>query len=140
MLLGLITTIYWIPRQEHGPDGTVKTLEQWEVGRETPNGFANTFLARMVEVTWKFLARIIIEVGLTVDAWVGGDARDRRDLARQERENEEEANRMREMAELQRGRSEPFGQPRDHMGSVGQREGQEERGPSPFVNESAHRA
>ncbi|KAH6690218.1 major facilitator superfamily domain-containing protein [Leptodontidium sp. MPI-SDFR-AT-0119] len=128
MLLGLITTIRWIPGQEHGPDGSVKTLEQWEVGRETPNGFSTTWTARRFEVFWKFLARLSMGVYLFVDDLAGGDARERREMERLDRENEEERERMRELDEVGRGRSGA------EMGEV-----HEERGPSPFVNGSAHR-
>ncbi len=76
---------------------------------------------------------------LTVDGWAGGDARDRRDMARQEMENEEEQNRMRELEELQRGRSGVYDCQEDLMMSAGDGEDQDGRGPSPFVNGSAHR-
>lgn len=137
MLLGLITTIRWIPAQEHGPDGTVKTLEQWEVGRPTPNGFSNTWTARTVEIVWKWLASLSMRLYLFVDGLAGGDARERRDMARLERESEEERERMREMEEVERGRNGAHDgvDPMMGMGEV-----REERGPSPFVNGSAHRS
>lgn len=139
MLLGLITTIRWIPAQEHGPDGTVKTLEQWEVGRPTPNGFSNTWTARTVEIVWKWLARLSMRLYLFVDGLAGGDARERRDMARLERESEEERERMREMEEVERGRS-GVHDGGDRMMGFGMGEVREERGPSPFVNGSAHRS
>ncbi|KAH7364642.1 major facilitator superfamily domain-containing protein [Rhexocercosporidium sp. MPI-PUGE-AT-0058] len=134
MLLGLITTIRWIPGQEHGPDGGVKTLEQWEVGRQTPNGFSNTWSARTFEVLWKMLARMSMGVYLFVDGLAGGDARERRDMERLERDNEEERERMRELDEVGRGRGIEESGDDCMMGEV-----HEERGPSPFVNGNAHR-
>lgn len=133
MLLGLVTTIYWIPGEEHGPDGTVKTLEQWQVGRQIPNGFANTWSARTFEVLWNSFARLSMGSYLFLDGLVGGDARERREMAMLERENEEERERMRELEELQRGRE---GNRMMHTGMV---DVGEERGPSSFVNGSAHR-
>ncbi|CZT47243.1 related to high-affinity phosphate permease, phosphate-repressible [Rhynchosporium secalis] len=134
MLLGLITTIYWISGAEHGPDGTVKTLEQWEVGRPTPNGFSTTRSARTFEVFWESLARLWMGIYLFIDGFAGGDARERRDMKREEKENREEAERMRELDEAVE---------EDRNGGVGGRlvggEEREDRGPSPFVSGSAHR-
>ncbi|KAL2065150.1 hypothetical protein VTL71DRAFT_4291 [Oculimacula yallundae] len=140
MLLGLFTTIYWIPGNEHGPDGTVKTLEQWEVGRPIPNGFSNTWSARTFEVLWKLFARFWMGFYLFVDGLAGGDARERREMARLEKENEEERERMRELDEVERER----GGFRDGRAGALERLGghdmeMEERGPSPFVSGSAHR-
>lgn len=83
MLLGFITTIFWIPGAEHGPTGQVKTLEEWEVGRATPNGFAQTKIARMVEWCWKLIARVWDKVYLFVDHLAGGDERERREARKQ---------------------------------------------------------
>ncbi|KAK0102539.1 Inorganic phosphate transporter pho84 [Cadophora gregata] len=141
MLLGLITTIRWIPGQEHGPDGTVKTLEQWEVGRPTPNGFSNTWTARTVEVAWKFLTTISMRLYLFVDGLAGGDARERREMARLERESEADRERMRELEGLEGGRSctDVYGGG-DRITAFGIGNASDERGPSPFVNGSAHRS
>ncbi|XMA19389.1 hypothetical protein WAI453_012180 [Rhynchosporium graminicola] len=134
MLLGLITTIYWISGAEHGPDGTVKTLEQWEVGRPTPNGFSTTRSARTFEVFWKSLARLWMGIYLFIDGFAGGDARERRDMKTEEKENREEAERMRELDEVVE---------EDSNGGAGGRlvggQEREDRGPSPFVSGSAHR-
>lgn len=56
MLCGLVITWLWIPSNEHAPDGEVKTLEQWEVGRGD-NGFSNTWLARIVAAVYRWLVR-----------------------------------------------------------------------------------
>lgn len=83
MLLGLWATWKWIPGQDHGPDGKVKTLEQWEVGRSTPNGFSQTRLARVVEKCWKSIAKVMDRIYLALDSLAGGDEKERR---QQERE------------------------------------------------------
>ena len=72
MLLGLLATVKWIPGQEHGPDGKVKTLEQWEVGRETPNRFAQTRVAKIVEWIWKRTVKAADRVYLALNGLVGG--------------------------------------------------------------------
>ncbi|CAG8978486.1 hypothetical protein HYALB_00005061 [Hymenoscyphus albidus] len=82
MLLGLFVTWKWIPGQEHGPDGKVKTLEQWEVGRTTPNGFSQTKTARAVRRVWKVAAGVIELVYLFLDKLAGGDEKEVRELAR----------------------------------------------------------
>ncbi|KAH8649683.1 major facilitator superfamily domain-containing protein [Tricladium varicosporioides] len=86
MLLGLWMTWKWIPGQERGPDGEIKTLEEWAGGRETPNKFAQTRLAKVVEVTWKFIAHIAEESYLGLDKLVGGDERERREQAKRDEE------------------------------------------------------
>ncbi|KAH6666839.1 major facilitator superfamily domain-containing protein [Halenospora varia] len=53
MLLGLWMTWKWIPGQERGTDGEIKTLEEWAKGRSTPNKFAQTRLAKIVECRLK---------------------------------------------------------------------------------------
>ena len=60
-------------------------------------------------------------------------------MARLERESEEERERMREMEEVERGRS-GVHDGGDRMMGFGMGEVREERGPSPFVNGSAHRS
>lgn len=82
MLLGLFVTWKWIPGQEHGPDGKVKTLEQWEVGRNTPNGFAQTKLARVTRKIWKVLAHVVEAIYLFLDKLAGGDEKEIREEAR----------------------------------------------------------
>jgi PHS family inorganic phosphate transporter-like MFS transporter len=89
MLLGLLTTIAYIPADEHGPNGKVKTLEQWEIGRETPNGFAQTRLARVVEWCWRLLAKGWARVYLVVDHLAGGDERERREANKEEQRRRE---------------------------------------------------
>lgn len=86
MLLGLWMTWKWIPGQERGTDGEIKTLEEWAKGRSTPNKFAQTRLAKIVEVTWKFIAHVAEESYLVLDKLVGGDERERREQARREEE------------------------------------------------------
>jgi len=55
MLLGLITTVLYIPGNESSTItiGEVKTLEEWAVGRSTPNRFAEHRLSKIVEWGWK---------------------------------------------------------------------------------------
>jgi MFS transporter, PHS family, inorganic phosphate transporter len=89
MLLGLLTTVKWLPGQEHSPDGKVKTLEQWEVGREIPNRFAQTRAAKIVEWTWKLVVRVADSVYLALDGLVGGEEKEKRELDRQGAEMEE---------------------------------------------------
>ena len=94
MLLGLIITWKWIPGQEHGQDGNIKTLEEWEVGRPTPNGFAQTRMAKLVERAWKFLARVADRLYLFADRLAGGDVKEMREQAKRDEEE------MREMERL----------------------------------------
>lgn len=55
MLLGLITTVLYIPGNESSSItiGQVKTLEEWAGGHATPNGFAEHRLSKIVEWSWK---------------------------------------------------------------------------------------
>lgn len=93
MLLGLLTTL-WLPANEHGVGGGTKTLEEWAVGRVTPNGFAQTKVAKMVKRCWKVVARAWEKVYLGIDRLAGGDEGERRgakmevvrERARQEQE------------------------------------------------------
>jgi MFS transporter, PHS family, inorganic phosphate transporter len=85
MLLGLITTIFWIPGDEHTPDGTVKTLEQWEVGRG-PNGFAKTRLARIVAVVYHWLVKFWDVIYMFLDSISGKEEAQRREWARTQAE------------------------------------------------------
>jgi len=102
MLLGLIITIAWIPGQEHGPDGKVKTLEEWEAGRETPNKFAQTPMAKVVERIWKVVVRVADKLYLFLDGLAGGEEKERREHEREAAVMEQE---MAEVDERQRGRS-----------------------------------
>jgi hypothetical protein len=89
MLLGLFITIIWIPGSEHNADGKVKTLEQWAVGRKTPNRFAATHLALFIQKIYHIL------VGPA-----GDDERDQR--AEMPPDNEEGETEMRHIEELER--------------------------------------
>ncbi|KAF4624945.1 hypothetical protein G7Y89_g13223 [Cudoniella acicularis] len=104
MLLGLWATWKWIPGQERGPDGEIKTLEDWAAGRETPNRFAQTRSAKFVEVIWKFIARIADKFYLGLDGLAGGDERERREQAKREEEEE-----MREVVAVAGGGGGVFG-------------------------------
>jgi hypothetical protein len=77
MLCGLATTIWWIPGAEHGPDGKVKTLEEWEVGRAI-NSFSRTWLAKIIAVIWKWIAKVWDAIYLWLDKMSGGDEAERR--------------------------------------------------------------
>jgi PHS family inorganic phosphate transporter-like MFS transporter len=84
MLAGLVVTWKWIPGQERGPEGKNKTLEEWEVGRNTPNGFAQTWLSRIVERIWKVVAKIGDFIYLLLDKLAGGDEVEMLELAKRE--------------------------------------------------------
>ena len=47
MLCGLLITVFWLPRMEHNADGKVKSLEEWQVGREA-NGFSKEWSAKVI--------------------------------------------------------------------------------------------
>ncbi|RDW82504.1 MFS general substrate transporter-58 [Coleophoma cylindrospora] len=91
MLCGLLMTIFWIPRAEHGPDGAVKTLEEWELGREK-NGFAETRAARIFFRLYKGIAGKLDALYLWLDKMIGGDEAAQRQLIKQR-------TRMRELAQ-----------------------------------------
>jgi PHS family inorganic phosphate transporter-like MFS transporter len=91
MILGLVTTVSWIPSAERGPTGEIKNLEELEVGRETPNGFAQTKIARIVERCWRLVARVWDKAYLAVDSFAGGDEKERR-AAKKEEQREREMN------------------------------------------------
>jgi len=59
------------------------------VGRETPNRFAQTRAAKMVEWVWKLAVRVADSVYLALDGLVGGDEKEKRELERQGAEMEE---------------------------------------------------
>jgi hypothetical protein len=92
MLCGLLITIFWIPGKERGPQGDPKTLEEWEVGRDS-NIFAQTKSARAVAGVYHRVAKTWDKVYLWLDKISGGDEKERRAA---EMEQEEE---MEEMAE-----------------------------------------
>lgn len=94
MLVGLYATVKWIPGNEHGPAGNVKTLEEWEVGRATPNKFATTRLAKAVEMVWKVLARSADRAYLVLDSFAGGDEREKREQEKQRVRMDEEMKEM----------------------------------------------
>lgn len=120
MLLGLITTVLWIPPQEYSADGKVKTLEQWEIGRETPNKFAQAPLAKVFERVWKACAKLADRVYMFVDWLAGGEEKERREQERQGSVMDQE---MAESDDRLRGRS-------DTLGGEGR--------VSPFVNGNIH--
>jgi hypothetical protein len=69
MLLGLVVTVLWIDQPERRPDGELKTLEDWQVGRPTPNNFAESTVARFVEGAWKWAVRVV----QALDVWLTGE-------------------------------------------------------------------
>lgn len=102
MLVGLFVTFKWIPGQEHGLEGKVKTLEELEVGRETPNNFATTRIAKVVEKIWKFLAKVTDSLYMALDRLAGGDEKERREQEKQRLQMEEEMQEMQEEQDQQR--------------------------------------
>jgi hypothetical protein len=93
MLLGLLTTILYIPRNESSQliVGQVKTLEEWAIGRATPNRFAEHRLSKILESGWRICA--------TIGRWMFGLA------DRMSRDEQEHAERQpeREMGEFGEG-------------------------------------
>jgi hypothetical protein len=77
MLGCLATTIWWIPGTEHGPDGKVKTLEEWEVGRAI-NSFSQSWLAKIVALIWRRIAKTWGRIYLWLVKVSGGDEVERR--------------------------------------------------------------
>jgi hypothetical protein len=69
MLLGLLVTVRWIDLPERLPNGGLKTLEDWQVGRPTPNNFAESTVAKFVESAWKWAVGRV----QTLDAWLSGE-------------------------------------------------------------------
>src|ERR1700759_5192 len=73
MLLGLLTTIRMLPASETNPDTTVKTLEQWALGRPIPNTFAphppSLFIARI----WHLIVRVADRIFMVADWGLGGE-------------------------------------------------------------------
>jgi MFS transporter, PHS family, inorganic phosphate transporter len=121
MLLGLLTTVRMLPSSETNPDTTVKTLEQWALGRPTPNTFATHPLSIFISRFWHLIVRIADRIYMIADGIVGGDEKERRqELEKQKKETEME---MRQIEELGR-----------RPGSFRDEGGEGERGPSPFVN------
>ena len=95
MLAGLATTIYWIPGAEHGPDGKVKTLEEWEIGRAV-NSFSRTWLAKIIAFIWRRIAKIWEAVYMWLDKVSGGDEAERRLQLREAEELRTQALRSRQ--------------------------------------------
>ena len=91
MLLGLLITILWIPGQEHNADGDVKTLEEWEVGRDS-NGFDKVWLAKIITPVYHKVAKVWDKFYMWFDGFTGGDLAERR-----QREEEEEIEEMEDM-------------------------------------------
>jgi PHS family inorganic phosphate transporter-like MFS transporter len=122
MLLGLLTTIRMLPGAETNPDTTIKTLEQWALGRPVPNAFATHPLSLLIARTWHLVVHVADRIYMVADGVLGGEEKERREgLKKQKHETETE---MRHIEELSRG-----------PGSFRNMDGEgEERGPSPFVN------
>lgn len=59
MLLGLLTTVRMLPSSETNPDTTVKTLEQWALGRLVPNTFATHPLSLFIARNYHFLVKYV---------------------------------------------------------------------------------
>jgi hypothetical protein len=59
MLLGLLVKVLWIDLPERLPEGDLKTLEDWQVGRPTPNHFAQSTVAKFVEGVWKWAVDVV---------------------------------------------------------------------------------
>ena len=89
MLCGLLITIFWIPggSQERGIEGGVKTLEEWEVGRDS-NTFAKTKCARLIASVYHRLAKSWDKIYLWLDTISGGEEVERRAAEREEEEEE----------------------------------------------------
>lgn len=84
MLIGFFVTLFWIPGSEHNSEGHVKSLENWEVGRES-NGFAKTWLARKITPVYHRVAKIWDRFYLWLDKVTDGDLAEQRQR-RQEQE------------------------------------------------------
>ncbi|KAF8853361.1 MFS general substrate transporter [Acephala macrosclerotiorum] len=79
MLLGLYTTIVWIPGQEHSPTThTAKTLEQWAKGRSPEKDYSDTRWGKVVEGIWKWCGRVGDRVFMFLDRLSGGEEAERR--------------------------------------------------------------
>jgi len=62
MLCGLMVTIFWLPRMERNIDGKVKSLEEWQVGRDA-NGFSNSHMAKFVAGVYHRVAKVWKKMG-----------------------------------------------------------------------------
>ncbi|CZR50448.1 related to high-affinity phosphate permease, phosphate-repressible [Phialocephala subalpina] len=78
MLLGLYTTIVWIPGQEHSPTGSAKTLEQWAKGRSPEKDYSDTRWGKVIERIWKWCGRVGDRVFMFLDGLSGGEEAERR--------------------------------------------------------------
>lgn len=76
MLCGLVITICWLPGQEC-QNGTVKSLEEWEVGRESRT-FARTGFAQAIAAAYHRAAKTWDKIYLWLDKISGGDEAERR--------------------------------------------------------------
>jgi|SRR5580700_73062 hypothetical protein len=82
MLVGFFTTFYWLPRNEYTFDpqtriNKVKTLEQWEVGRDSGT-FSATRLARFIAAVYHHFAKVWDVVYMWLDGISGGEVAQRR--------------------------------------------------------------
>jgi len=62
MLCGLVITVLWLPRIEHNADGKVKSLEEWQDGREA-NGFSRSWMAKIVAKLYHSVANVWKKIG-----------------------------------------------------------------------------
>jgi hypothetical protein len=99
MLLGFFVTLFWIPGNEHGAEGEIKTLEDWEVGRES-NEFDKAWLAKMIVPVYHKAAKIWDRFYLWLDKITDGD------LAERRQREAEEIQVMQEMQEMQEAEEE----------------------------------
>jgi hypothetical protein len=84
MLCGLFMVIWWIPAENHGPDGEVKTLKEWQV-RRGENNFSTTWLAMRVAAVYKWLVKAWDVIYLWLDSINGEEEAQRRELEAQRR-------------------------------------------------------
>ena len=74
---------------EYNAEGGIKTLEEWEAGREA-NGFSKAWLARIIAPIYHWMERSWDKAYLWLDRISGGDEAERRAERRQEEEEEME--------------------------------------------------
>ncbi|KUJ23969.1 MFS general substrate transporter [Mollisia scopiformis] len=78
MLIGLYTTIVWIPGQEHSPSGAVKTLEQWQKGRVPEKDYSHTRWGKVVVSVWRWIGSVGGYIFMVLDSLSGGEEKERR--------------------------------------------------------------
>lgn len=79
MLIGLYTTIVWIPGQEHSPTtNSVKTLEQWQIGRMPEKDYSDTQWGKVIVKVYKWTVGVGDAVFMFFDGLSGGEERERR--------------------------------------------------------------